>query len=302
MVAKISKNRNIIYGTVLVLVLGFLVLVGLTFIFTDKFSFTGGKCVAVVNIDQEITVQGSAESLFATPIAGSEGISRKIEELEKRDDVGSVLFVINSPGGSVVGSREIYNSIMNLSKPKVAYFREVAASGGYYISAPMDYIVSDPATLTGSIGVIVTFSDLSGLFEKIGYNMTSITSGELKDIGSPARPMTDQEKELLQSIVDEIFQDFKSIVIKHRGSKLNMAKFEEILDGRILTGKQAKEIGLVDAIGTKKDALKKAKELADLSLDSSLCDVELVSSSSGLFGLNSFFDQIDVKKAQFKLQ
>ena len=250
MLDKSAKKRdNVIYGTILVLAIGFLVLVGLVFVLSDSFSISGGKCVAVVNINNPLSIEGSPESLLSSALPSSEEIANKIEELDKREDVGAVVFVINSPGGSVVASREIYTSIVNLSKPKVGYFREVAASGAYYISTPLDYIISDPATLTGSIGVIITFSDLSGLFEKIGYNSTSIKSGELKDIGSSDRPITDKEREIIQAAVDEIFEDFKSIVLKHRGSKLNKAKFEEILDGRVITGKQAKAIGLVDELG-----------------------------------------------------
>ena len=274
MLDKSAKKRdNVIYGTILVLAIGFLVLVGLVFVLSDSFSISGGKCVAVVNINNPLSIEGSPESLLSSALPSSEEIANKIEELDKREDVGAVVFVINSPGGSVVASREIYTSIVNLSKPKVGYFREVAASGAYYISAPLDYIISDPATLTGSIGVIITFSDLSGLFEKIGYNSTSIKSGELKDIGSSDRPITDKEREIIQAAVDEIFEDFKSIVLKHRGSKLNKAKFEEILDGRVITGKQAKAIGLVDELGNKKDAINKARELAGLPEDAPTCEI-----------------------------
>ena len=240
--------------------------------------------------------------MLSSALPSSEEIANKIEELDKREDVGAVVFVINSPGGSVVASREIYTSIVNLSKPKVGYFREVAASGAYYISTPLDYIISDPATLTGSIGVIITFSDLSGLFEKIGYNSTSIKSGELKDIGSSDRPITDKEREIIQAAVDEIFEDFKSIVLKHRGSKLNKAKFEEILDGRVITGKQAKAIGLVDELGNKKDAINKARELAGLPEDAPTCEISVVSSSSGLFGLNSLFSPSSSKGIEVKFQ
>ena len=303
MLDKSAKKRdNVIYGTILVLAIGFLVLVGLVFVLSDSFSISGGKCVAVVNINNPLSIEGSPESLLSSALPSSEEIANKIEELDKREDVGAVVFVINSPGGSVVASREIYTSIVNLSKPKVGYFREVAASGAYYISTPLDYIISDPATLTGSIGVIITFSDLSGLFEKIGYNSTSIKSGELKDIGSSDRPITDKEREIIQAAVDEIFEDFKSIVLKHRGSKLNKAKFEEILDGRVITGKQAKAIGLVDELGNKKDAINKARELAGLPEDAPTCEISVVSSSSGLFGINSLFSPSSSKGIEVKFQ
>ncbi|MDD5336849.1 MAG: signal peptide peptidase SppA, partial [Candidatus ainarchaeum sp.] len=199
-----------------------------------------------------------------------------------------VLFVVDSPGGSVVGSQEIYRAVKNLSKPKVAYFRETAASGAYYLSTGADYIISEPSALTGSIGVIMTLADLSGLFEKIGYNMTDIISGESKDMGSPGRPLTAKERTILQTLVDEIFQDFKSAVISNRGSRLNMAKFNEILDGRVVSGKQAREIGLVDAVGSKQDAILKAAQMGNITdAEPRLCEISTSSGSGGLFGASS---------------
>ncbi len=289
------KSGLSIYIVVFLLAAGFLILVALVIGFSSSsgqsFLIGGGQCIAVVNIDQEITVADSAPSLFSGGQSGSERIADAIYSLNKRDDVAGVLFVINSPGGSVVATREIYKSVKELKKPKVAYFREVAASGGYYISTPMDYIISDPDAITGSIGVIATFTDMSSLFEKVGINATAIKSGVHKDIGSPAREMTDEERNILQVIVNETFDEFKSVVIEGRKGKLNLEKFGQITDGRILSGRQAKEVGLVDALGDKRDAVKKTAELAGLpnAGEPRTCEVTIREQEKGLFGLESVF-------------
>lgn len=253
----------------------------------------GGKCVAVVKINQEIVTEGE-RGLLGPIILGSDEIASTIKGLNKRDDVGAVVIVVNSPGGSVVGSREIYSAVEELKKPKVVYMREIAGSGAYYLSTPADYIYADPNTLTGSIGVVATFTDLSGLFEMLGINITSITSGDMKDIGNPSRPMKEEERAIIQGIIDEVFQDFKGAVLKHRGSKLNMEKFNEVLDGRIITGRQAKAIGLIDETGTMDDAIKKAMELGGIE-ERNICEIDMEEESL-LGGIYSEIFEPSVKK------
>jgi protease-4 len=215
-----------------------------------------------------------------------------IGALNQRDDVGAVVFVFNSPGGSVVATREVYESVKGLDKPKVSYFREVAASGAYYVASGTDYIVSDPDALTGSIGVVTTVTSMGGLFEKLGINATSITSGEHKDIGSPYRNMTDGERAIFQGIVDEIYQEFRGIVVENRKGRLNMALFDNATDGRIMTGRQAYKAGLVDELGTKRDAITRAADLAGIQYevpgDIRICPVETSVSEPGLLGMDSF--------------
>lgn len=305
--ANAANSGNLLkYGGVLLLGAAFLIFLGVLVFSSISGSVLGGsKCVAVVNIQNEITTQSSPAGLFSSGVAGSEDIAAAIDSLNSRDDVGAVLFVVDSPGGSVVASREIYDSVKALDKPKVAYFREVAASGAYYISAGTDYIVSDPDALTGSIGVIMTMSDLSGLFGKIGYNVTAIKSGEMKDIGSEGRPITDKERMVLQTLVDEIFSEFKSIVVENRGSRLDMARFDEILDGRVVSGRQAKEIGLVDALGTKKDAIRKAAQMANITdAEPSICSVEVSGTSGNIFNVKALIPGVldDVKKVSVRYE
>lgn len=225
------------------------------------------KCVGLIKIEGVLSTEETGAGLFSGGTTGSEETAELIREAGERDDVQAVVLEINSPGGSVVASREIYEAIAELEKPKVAYFREVAASGGYYIAADADYIVSNPDAMTGSIGVRATVEDMSGLFEKLGINTTTIKSGEHKDMGDPSRPLTEEEKAILQGIVSEIFQEFRQVVEEGRGERLDRTRFEQVLDGRVLTGRQAREIGLVDELGNRKTALRKAAELANMSYE-----------------------------------
>ena len=277
-----------IYGTGILLIVGFILLIAVVFLFSAVFPSTFGECVVVMEINQELVTQGVPATLFSDGIPGSEEIANKIRKIDERPDVGAVVFVMDSPGGSVVATKEIYDAVDKMEKPRVIYMREAAASGAYYISTPADYIIADPNTITGSIGVVAVFADMSELFEKVGIDVTAITSGSAKDMGSPAREMTEKEMEIMQTIVNEVFEEFKGVIIKHRGSKLSMTKFNEILDGRIVSGRQAKEIGLVDALGTKQDAIDKAAELAELPSDEvRICRVSFNGEEQGLFDVAS---------------
>jgi protease-4 len=198
--------------------------------------------------------------------------------------VKAILLEVNTPGGSIVGSREMFEALNESRKPKVSYFREVAASGGYYVAMGTGYIVSNPDALTGSIGVRMTASEMSGLFRKIGYNVTVVTSGEMKDMGDPSRPLTPAEVEVLQSIVDQAFSEFKSLVAESRGDRLDSAGFETVLDGRVITGLQARRIGLVDQVGNRRDALRKAAELAGMEYDGDAPPVCAISARQGILG------------------
>lgn len=276
--------------------LGFVLLLLLLIVFT-QLSEKGilGKCVGVVNIDGEITVEGNEGGIFSMGKPGSEEIAQTIKKLNERGDIGAVLVVINSPGGSVVGSREIYSAVEELKKPKIAYLRGVAASGGYYVASGADYIISDPNTLTGSIGVIATVVEFSELFDMLGINFTSIKSGVYKDIWSTQRPMSEEEKEILQSIINETFEEFRDVVVKKRGEKLDKKRMDEIFDGRVMSGRQAYSYGLVDELGSKEDALRKAAEMGDVEYegDVPVCEISFSSKyGAGLFG-QGFLDGID---------
>ena len=242
-------------------------------------------CVGIISINGPIVSQDIPATIFSDEIKGSETIAQEIEAADRRSDVKSVLVLIDSPGGSVVASSEIYDAVHSLFKPSVSYINEIGASGGYYVAAGTSHIISNPNAIVGSIGARATFSDMSGLFGKLGYNETSVKSGAMKDMGSPSRPMTPEEFAVIGSIVNESFAEFRSAVEEGRKGKLNSALFAQALDARIMTGRQAKKVGLVDELGNKKAALKKAAELGGIESDEpSICELSERESGRSLFG------------------
>lgn len=277
-----------------VLGIGFLLLV-LVAVFAFVFGGTlGGECVAVVEINGEITTASMPSSMFADGSYGSYELAERISAINEREDVASVLFIINSPGGSVVAGDELYRSIDSLEKPTVSYFRETAASAAYYIATPTDYIISEPNALTGSIGVVMYGYEFGELARRLGISDVVIKSGEMKDIGNPMRNMTEEEQALLQDAVDEIFENFRGTIEANRGSKLNRPLYNQALDGRVLTGTMALDTGLVDATGSREDAILKAAELGGMEYESvedvELCPVRTTPESAGLFDMGAFID------------
>lgn len=203
-------------------------------------------------------------------IIDSIDINRQIKEFSRRDDIKAVIIRINSPGGSVAPSQEIYNEVKRLANEKmvVASMSSVAASGGYYIALGADRIVANPGTITGSIGVIVQFMNFEGLLSKIGITGSVIKSGKFKDTGSPLRQMTDDEKQVLKLLVDDVQRQFVSAVVESRDLKPEVV--EKLADGRIFSGSQAMKYGLVDKMGGLQEAIDLAAELANMDGDPSV--------------------------------
>ncbi len=299
-------KHTIIISTGLLLIATFLLIVLLFFLFSSLVPSFVGPCVAVVDIDMPLSVEGVPPTVFNAGVPGSEELAYTIAQLDEREDVGAVVFVINSPGGSVVATREVYQEVKELDKPKVAYFREVAASGAYYVATGTDYIISDPDALTGNLGVIATVGEMSGLLEKIGVNVTTIKSGTHKDMGSPFRNMTAEEEEILQGVVDEIHEEFMSVILQNRKGRLDISRFDEISDSRIMSGRQAAKVGLVDKTGTKKDAIMKAAELANISAESfedvRVCPVSTSAGEGGLFSAEAIINIIQAKAGMPELK
>lgn len=200
-------------------------------------------------------------------IAASEPVTDWITKLRDTPSVRGVLVRVNCPGGAVAPSQEIYDALLKLAdaKPVVVSMGTVAASGGYYVSAPAHQIFANPSTLTGSIGVIMELSNLEGLFDKLGIERQALTSGPLKDAGSPFRAMTEKDREYLMGIIADIHEQFVSDVAAARG--LETEALRPIADGRALTGNQALEAGLVDKLGGFEDALAELKTLCALEGD-----------------------------------
>ncbi|MBA5871541.1 MAG: signal peptide peptidase SppA [Nitrospira sp. CR2.1] len=180
--------------------------------------------------------------------------------------VKAIVLRIDSPGGGVVPSQEIHDAVKRVknksNKAVIASMGTVAASGGYYIAAATDRIVANPGTLTGSIGVIMEMANFEGLMKKVGVEGVVIKSGRFKDVGSPIRKMSDEERKLLQSVMDDVHHQFIQAVAD--GRSLEVSEVEPLADGRIYTGRQAKEARLVDELGDLDDAIHIAADIAGM--------------------------------------
>lgn len=242
----------------------------------------------------EQTVEGTGpDKVLLIPIAGiiadlpRKGIGRSerglvstvrqmLKRARKDPAVKAVILAIDSPGGGITASDVLYHELATFRKetglPMVALLGDVAASGGYYVAAAAQHIIAHPTTVTGSVGVVMPLLGIQDLLKKIGVEVRPIKSGQNKDIGAMYRGMSAEERAMLQSIVDEYHERFVSVV--HEGFRLraiNMTReeLEKHCDGRVFTGKQAKELGFVDGIGYFKDAVRAARERAGLAPDTS---------------------------------
>jgi len=223
-------------------------------------------------------------------------IQPTIDELVKFRKDGSVKAVvvrIESPGGGVSPSQELYQEIRRTVqvKPVVVSMGSVAASGGYYIACAAQKIYANPGTITGSIGVILQFTNFEELLRKIGFRMEVVKSGPYKDVGNPGREMTAEEKAYLQEMVNNVHQQFVRDVA--RGRHMKVEKVREVADGRIFTGEQAMELGLVDELGNLKDAINAAAKMAAIEGEPKIVYPEKEKKSF----LDYFFDRITEKLA-----
>ncbi len=223
----------------------------------------GAQGVAIIPIKGTI-LAGSGGLPMSTPsLAYSDRIIQDIQRAEEDPAVAAIVLEINSPGGSVVGSVDIYHAVRAARKPVVASIGEMGASGGYYIACGADRIVVRPGSITGSIGVIMEMLDASQLASKLGVTLEVIKTGPYKDQGSWHRPLTAEERALLQAMLDEAYEDFIQAVVQGRG--LAEDQVRAVADGRILSGRQAVRLGLADREGDLQEAVNLAAELAGLS-------------------------------------
>jgi protease-4 len=220
-----------------------------------------GDAVALIQLQGSIGT--GAQDYFTTTGITPDRVRSLLDQATANASVKSVVVRINSPGGSGVASDEIYQALLSFEKPVVISMADTAASGGYYIACGGDYIIAHPDTLTGSIGVISQFLTFEGLLDKVGVDAVVIATGPRKDIGSPFREMTEEEKELWADILDQVYDDFVDVVVEARG--LSETTVRELADGRVYTGQQAKDLGLVDAVGTRDDAIDKAADLGGIA-------------------------------------
>jgi len=228
-----------------------------------------GPKIALLEISGVISDQprGGTFGLLGGPSMVAE-LREALEFASEDDEVSALVLRIESPGGSVGATETLHHELMRWRSekglPVIAYLNGIAASGGYYVALAADRIVAHPATVTGSIGVLMPGIGLAGLMERFGVTDQSVKSGPLKDVGSPMHPMSDAERAHLQGIVDDLHARFVEVVDEGRPG-LDRQQAAELADGRLFTARQAIDAGLVDAIGYAEDALAAAEELAGLS-------------------------------------
>jgi protease-4 len=234
------------------MVLGGVILFGIGKALLPEMLLAGKDGVAIVRVEG--------------PILDSYQTVEELKTFAENPLVKAIVVRIDSPGGGVAPSQEIYNAVKRIRKEKnktvIASMGTVAASGGYYIAVATDRILANPGTLTGSIGVIMQLANFQELLEKIGVKNIVVKSGKFKDIGSPFRPMQDEDRKLLQSVMNDVHRQFIEVVAE--GRSLDLAEVELLADGRVFTGQQAKSILLVDDIGDLHDAIKLAGELGGI--------------------------------------
>lgn len=226
----------------------------------------GAAKVLIIDISGIITEDESGPDLFQEKPRITARVKEELEKASEDDAVKALILRINTPGGSVTSCDIISHEIKAFKKkrpiPVIAELMDTAASGGYYIASSADMIVAHPTTVTGSIGVISYSVNASGLLEKIGIANQTVKSGDKKDIGTPLRAMTDEERGILQSVVDSMYERFLDVIIEGRRGAIARDELKKIADGRIFTAEQALKLKLIDSIGYLDDAVEAAKEKA----------------------------------------
>lgn len=280
-------KRKLVTGIILGVVL--LSLIGAA-IFRDRPDYNGADAssdegqIGIINVTGVI-VSGGSVGGFGGVQAGSMTIINQLREAAENPNIKAVVLYINSPGGSPAASLEIGNEIKRLrqsGKKVIAYMADTAASGAYWISCETDRIVANPTTLTGSIGVIMQTMDLQGLYDKIGVDYNVFKTGPYKDMGSNNRDVTPEEREIFQSLLDDDYQQFVDVVAE--GRKMDRERVLELADGRVYSGRQAHELGLVDQLGDMYDAVQTAAEMAGIEGEPETVDLSPTGFWHELFG------------------
>ena len=247
-----TPRRRRPFRTFLWVLLAGLLLLWLVNALGPDLDLSGGDRIAVIRVEGVIL--------------DSQQTVGELKRFGESQSVKAIVLRIDSPGGGVVPSQEIYDAVKRVrnknNKAVIASMGTVAASGGYYIAAATDRIIANPGTLTGSIGVIMELANLEGLLKKIGVESVVVKSGAHKDLGSPFRKMNEGDRQILQSVMDDVHNQFIEAVAE--GRSLEIKDVQSLADGRIFTGRQAKDIKLVDELGDLDDAIRLAADMAGI--------------------------------------
>lgn len=259
-----NRNNKILTLTLIGSVAIVLIIIGfLSFSsFNNNQTFTGtsfGNTVAIIPLQGQIAYgQSDSNVQIVTP----NDIRMAINQADEDESVSAILIEMNSPGGSAVASEEMMDAIKSAKKPVVVWISDAGASGAYLAATSADKIIASPSSIVGSIGVLMDITDLSQYYQNLGINRYAIKAGEYKDMGADYRPLTAEETEMLQSMVDEDYDRFITLVAENRN--LNKTYVTSIAQGKIYTGTQAKNIKLIDDVGGEQHALDVAAQLGGI--------------------------------------
>ncbi len=279
------KKIYLIAGGVFVLLI--LIAIGVVLIVTglDLNILSNDKNIAEITIDNELVLKTENPGMFGVKNPSVKDYIDELDKAENDPNIKAIILKVNCPGGEVVASEKLARKVKEVSekKPVVAYVETLGASGAYMTIAPANYIVAEKHSIVGSIGVRMDIIHYYGLMKKIGINTTVIKAGKFKDIGSPYRPMTLEEKDYLEKMINETYMDFVKWVAENRNMTINETL--KVADGKIYSGSDAKKVGLVDAVGTEEDAINITAKLANIS-NPKVVEYSPVN-SNGLFDVSS---------------
>lgn len=277
-------------------------LVSLAFRGGDKQKAIQSEKIAVIYVEGVIIGGRGANNVFSEQ-GGTDQVIKQLHEARDDASVKAVVLRINSPGGSASASQEVGEEVKKLratGKVVVTSMGDVAASGGYWLAACTDKIYANSTTMTGSIGVYVPYANWEELYKKVGIYQEKIKSGAHKDILSPERAMTSEERAIIQVMVDDIYSQFVEVVAE--GRKMDVEQVRKLADGRIFTGNQAKKLGLVDELGNMYDAIDGAAALAGISGKPVIKEYGKQSPWNMIFGANeqasSLLEQVIINQAK----
>ncbi len=256
-----KKWKVAIAATVAILAIGYFSLLIVAFIYSSPGVF-GGEKVAVIRISGIMSSSGSAGGFLTEGGTSAEKIVEDLRRADDDPDVRAVILRIDSPGGTASSGQEIYSQLRRMKKPVVASIADVGASAAYWAASGAREIIAGPASDVGSIGVIISVPNYEGLLKKLGISVVTITKGKYKSIGDPARPMTEEEKSILEGQSEVIYRRFIEDVAV--GRRMKVAEVEKLADGLAWPGSQALDKKLIDRLGNWQDAVDRAAELGKI--------------------------------------
>ncbi len=254
----------------------------------------GRKVVAVIHVSGVIASSPQSGLLSATTTATPESLIAQLRRADNDGSVAAVLLRVDSPGGSAAASQEIFKEVKRMKKPVMVSVADIGASGAYYISCGADEIMASPASSVGSIGVIIQVANLEELYKKLGIQYATIKQGKYKDMGSGDRPLTDEERKLLEVETQEVYEQFIADVASSRNLPEDTVR--ELATGQTWNGSKAKELKLIDSIGNYRDAIKRAGQLGKIEGEPSVVSYDQVSIWDVLAGASSTGALSDLSK------